>query len=117
MKKILVVEDEKKISSLMKEIIEGMGHKVDITEDGLDGYVEFQMNKYDLILTDLMMPTHGSKLIELIRKIDKEVPIIVVSATSEIYDKDQAKKKGANGFISKPFAVKDLMSEVEKNLK
>lgn len=108
-KKILIVEDEVEISELVNIYLTELGYQTTVVSDGLDAYVVFMQEKYDLVITDILMENmQGTKLIELIRSNGYGVPIIVLSALTEKYDKKTALDYGANYFLEKPFSISEL---------
>ena len=82
--KILVVEDDKKIQDIIVEFLSSEGYSVDYADDGLEGYEKYEVENYDLIMIDVMMPKiNGYELSKMIRKKDKDTPIIFLTALSE----------------------------------
>lgn len=79
--KILIVEDEQRLSKLLKEAISEYFFSVIIAKDGLEGFKKFKENKPDIIITDIMMPNcDGLQMTSHIRKVNEDIPIIVLSA-------------------------------------
>lgn len=112
MAKLLVVDDESKIRKVIKEYAEFNGHQVEEAEDGMSLVGLVKLNDYDLIIVDIMMPKlDGFSAVKEIRKI-KDVPIIMLSARSEEYDKLFGFELGIDDYVVKPFSPKELMARV-----
>ena len=117
MKKILVVEDEMKINELIVEFLKSEGYKVDSAYDGLVGYSKFKENKYDLVILDVMMPKlDGYGLCNLIRE-KSNVPIIFLTALSEVDDEIKGFDAMADDYITKPFSFNIFIKRVEAILR
>lgn len=117
MKKILVVEDEIKINELIVEFLKSEGYEVDSAYDGVVGYSKFKENKYDLVILDVMMPKlDGYGLCNLIREKSK-VPIIFLTALSEVDDEIKGFEAMADDYITKPFSFNVLIKRVEAVLR
>jgi len=117
MARLLVVEDEASIRTLLSTYLEAVGHAVFLAEDGLSGYAAVQDGDFDLVLMDVMMPRiDGLTVVELIRR-DSDVPIIVVSALSEVDDQVRAFDLLVDDFIPKPFDVKIVAKRVDAVLR
>lgn len=116
--KILVVEDEIKITEWLKMMLEQTGYRVAIAYNGLMGYQLIEEEKPDLIITDMLMP--GIPGLELCKKIKANpkfahIPVILMT---EVYKrltyKLEARRFGANDFIEKPFEYPELLNLVQK---
>ena len=106
MAKILVADDEQKIREVIREYAEFNGHEVTEAADGMTAVGLCRLNDYDLIIMDIMMPKlDGFSACKEIRKI-KDIPIIMLSARSEEYD------KLFGDYVVKPFSPKELMARV-----
>ena len=114
---ILVVEDDKNISDLIHMYLVKEGFDVRIAGDGGKALEEFQKKEPDLILLDIMLPVmDGWAVCAKIRETSK-VPIIMLTAKSEVFDRIQGLEMGADDYIVKPFDVLTLMVRIEKVLK
>ena len=113
MNKILIIEDEEEIAEFEKDYLEVNGFSVDIEYDGESG-VKSALNKdYDLILLDLMLPNmSGYDICKKIR-VNKEVPILIVSAKKDDIDIIKGLGFGANDYITKPFSPGELVARVK----
>ena len=113
MKRILIVEDESSISDFIKDELEYEGYDVCIKDDGREGLEEALKNEYDLIILDIMLPSmNGFEICRRIKRI-KVTPIIMLSAKSTVIDKVNGLKLGADDYISKPFAIEELLARIE----
>jgi DNA-binding response OmpR family regulator len=112
MYKILVVDDEPKIREVIKEYAEFSGYEVTEAEDGMSAVGLCKLNDYDLIVMDIMMPKlDGFSACKEIRKI-KDIPIIMLSARGEEYDKLFGFELGIDDYVVKPFSPKELMARI-----
>ncbi len=110
MNKILVVEDDTDISELIGTILTENGYFVDFAYSGTEAMLLFEKNGYDLLILDLMLPGMSGE--EIVKKIGEIVPIIIVSAKSELDDKVHNLLNGAVDFLSKPFYRDELLARV-----
>ena len=112
MYKLLVVDDEPKIREVIKEYAEFNGYEVTEAEDGMSAVGLCKLNQYDLIILDIMMPKlDGFSACKEIKKI-QDVPIIMLSARSEEYDKLFGYELGIDDYMVKPFSPRELMAKV-----
>ncbi len=110
MAKILVVDDEQKIREVIREYSEFNGFEVTEAADGMTAVGLCKLNDYDLIIMDIMMPKlDGFTACKEIKKI-KDIPIIMLSARSEEYDKLFGFELGIDDYVVKPFSPKELMA-------
>ncbi len=116
--KILLVEDEQKLGQvILKELINN-GYNTDLATDGLEADRLFARNIYSLVLLDINLPyKNGFELCKDFRKINKSIPIIMLSAAGEIRDKVEAFNYGADDYIVKPFHFVELFARVKVFLK
>ena len=113
MKRILIVEDESSISDFVKEELEYEGYEVCIREDGREGLEEALKNEYNLIILDIMLPSmNGFEICRRLKKV-KDTPVIMLSAKCTVIDKVNGLKLGADDYISKPFAIEELLARIE----
>ena len=113
MYKLLIVEDESSISDFVKGELEYEGYEVCIKEDGRDGLEEALNNEYDLVILDIMLPSmNGFEICRRIKRV-KATPVIMLSAKSSVIDKVNGLKLGADDYISKPFAIEELLARIE----
>jgi two-component system alkaline phosphatase synthesis response regulator PhoP len=115
--KILVIEDDKKISDLVKLYLEKEGYEIIVAYNANDGIKNFYENDINLIVLDLMLPDFsGIKVLQEIKK-ERDIPIIIITAKGEEDDKILGFKKGADDYITKPFSFKELVLRVKAVLK
>ena len=113
--KILIVEDEKKLASLLKESILDTFFKVIIAKDGDEGLKKYNSFKPDIIITDIMMPfCDGLEMTQKIKELDENIPIIVLSAHSDKEKLLKAIDLGINKYFIKPFDPDELISYINK---
>lgn len=116
-KRILIVDDEEKIRSLVRKYAEFEGYIVDEAANGLDALTVFDKNTYDIVIMDIMMPVlDGLSASREIRK-KSNVPIIMLSARGEEYDRIGGFQLGADDYVVKPFSPKELMLRIEAVLR
>ncbi len=114
---ILVVDDEVRIRSIIKKYAEFEGHTVVEAGDGLEAVYLCRNNTYDIVIMDIMMPElDGFSACREIRKVS-QVPIIMLSARGEEYDRINGFEVGIDDYVVKPFSPKELMLRVEAVMK
>lgn len=112
MYKILIVDDEEKIREVIREYAEFNGYTVDEAGDGMSAIGLCKLNDYDLIVMDIMMPKlDGFSTCKEIKKI-KNIPVIMLSARGEEYDKLFGFELGVDDYVVKPFSPKELMARI-----
>ena len=112
MKKLLVVDDEAKIREVIKEYSEFSGYEVTEAADGMSAIGLCKLNDYDLIIMDVMMTKlDGFSSVKEIKKF-KDIPVIMLSARGEEYDKLFGFELGVDDYVVKPFSPKELMARV-----
>jgi len=117
-KKILLVEDDKKISELVKQSLINEGYFVDQSFDGESGYYKIIEDQPDLVILDIMMPKmNGYKVCAKVREIGVTTPIIMLTAKSGEYDLEEGLDTGANDYLRKPFSTVELLARIRKLLK
>lgn len=112
MARILVVDDEVKIRAIIKEYAEFEGYEVTEAEDGMDAVSKVKEQDFDIIIMDVMMPKlDGYSACKEIKKI-KQIPVIMLSARGEEYDKLFGFEIGVDDYVVKPFSPKELMARI-----
>ena len=112
MYKLLIVDDEPKIREVIREYAEFNGYEVEESGDGMEAVGLCKLNHYDLVILDIMMPRlDGFSACKEIKKV-QDVPIIMLSARGEEYDKLFGFELGIDDYIVKPFSPKELMARV-----
>lgn len=116
--KILYVEDDKTLSYITKENLERKGYLITFCEDGDQALKLFKSDNYDICLLDVMIPEiDGFTVAKEIRKINKDIPIIFLTAKSLQEDKIHGLMIGADDYIVKPFSIEELYLKIEIFLK
>jgi len=111
--KILIIEDDKHILSLLYREFEEADCIVDSAMDGLDGEYLAEINSYDIIILDWMLPSKsGIEILQSLRSKRVSTPIIMLSAKGEIEDKVSGLNIGADDYLSKPFSFDELLARV-----
>lgn len=114
---VLVIEDDKTINSLLCSIIAKSGYSADSAENGLDGLRKALLSDYNIILMDLMLPLKtGEEVLKELRKV-KNTPVIIISAKSEVYNRIELFKIGADDYITKPFDIDEVMLRIQAVLR
>ena len=112
MAKILIVDDEAKIREVIREYAQFNKYETDEAEDGMQAVGKCLNNDYDLIIMDIMMPRlDGYSACKEIKK-EKDIPIIMLSARGEEYDKLFGFELGIDDYVVKPFSPKELMARI-----
>ncbi len=110
--KVLVVDDEVKIRAVIKEYAEFEGYEIDEAADGMEAIAKCRATDYDIIIMDIMMPKlDGYSAVKEIKKI-KNIPVIMLSARGEEYDKLFGFEIGVDDYVVKPFSPKELMARI-----
>jgi DNA-binding response OmpR family regulator len=115
-KRILIVEDEVRISTLLKMYLEREGFLTEICDNGIDGLEKAINEKFDLVILDVSMPgKDGFTVLEELRKY-KNTPIMMLSARGEDRDISRGLELGANEYIIKPFSPRDVVVKIKQLL-
>ena len=116
--RILVVEDEKKVCSFIKKGLEEEHYAVDIAYDGEEGLTLAQINEYDLILLDIMLPRlDGMEVLRQIRRNGSNVPILMLTAKDSVEDIVSGLDGGSDDYLTKPFSFDELVARVRALLR
>ncbi len=116
--KILIIEDEYSLADAISETLQKEKFGVNIITNGEDGENEALTNIYDLILLDVMLPKKdGFEILANLRKEKVDIPVIMLTAKSEISDKLNGLENGADDYITKPFHMRELIARVKVILK
>lgn len=111
--KVLLVEDDPSLGPLLQEYLEAKGFETKLASDGKSGSDLFFKETFDLVLLDVMMPIKdGFTLAKEIRLVDKNIPIIFLTAKSMKEDTIEGFNAGADDYITKPFSMEELMARV-----
>ncbi len=116
--KTLLVEDDPNLGLLLREYLNAKGYDTTLETDGKAGYEAFQKGGYGLCILDVMMPVKdGFTLAEEIRRTDKKVPIVFLTAKSMKEDKIAGFNRGADDYITKPFSMDELLLRLQAILR
>jgi len=111
--RILIVEDEKRIARFLKQGLEEESYAVDIVADGSSALDWIAGADYDLILLDVMLPgLNGFELCRILRERGVRTPILMLTARDEVDDRVAGLDAGADDYLSKPFAFKELLARI-----
>lgn len=117
---ILLIEDDHAISEMLRGFLISKNYKVTSAPDGKTGLDALQNEKHDLILLDWMLPdTSGPEIIKIIRKdqVQKEIPILMLTARAEEVDKIKGLDTGADDYMTKPVSLKEMDSRIKALLR
>ena len=117
MSKLLVVDDEERIRSMIRKYGEFEGHEIEEAVDGMDAIEKCKQAEYDLIIMDIMMPNlDGFSAVKEIRK-DVQTPVIMLSARGEEYDRIHGFEIGVDDYVVKPFVARELLARIKTILR
>jgi len=109
--RILLVEDEPKVASFIRRALEEESYAVDVCGDGSTGLDWAQGVNYDLIVLDLMLPgLPGLQLLKQLRAADVKTPVLILTARSEVDQRVKGLNAGADDYLTKPFAIEELLA-------
>jgi len=116
--RILVVEDEPKVASFVRRALEAEHHAVDVAGDGVAGLSQAVSGGYDLLVLDVMLPKRdGLDVLRALRAGGHAVPVLLLTARAEVADKVAGLDVGADDYLTKPFAVEELVARVRALLR
>src|SRR6266481_9426963 len=116
--RILLVEDEEKVSRFVARGLTAERLGVDVVRDGKSGWELAQTYQYDLIILDLMLPgLTGGEVLNRIRKSKSQVPVLILTARDSLGDKVEHFEAGADDYLTKPFAFDELLVRVKALLR
>ena len=116
--RILIVEDEEKVSRFIVRGLTAEGFAVDSAPDGLSGLDLATTYDYDLVVLDLMLPAlSGTEVLRQVRRTNHRVPILMLTARDAVADKVEHLEAGADDYLTKPFAFAELMARVKALLR
>jgi heavy metal response regulator len=111
--RILVVEDEHKVASFIKKGLQEEGHAVDVAHDGIEGEYLAEVNDYDTIILDIMLPKKdGIEVLKSIRSREVHTPVLLLTARDSTEDKVKGLDCGADDYLTKPFAYDEFLARV-----
>lgn len=116
--RILVVEDETKVASFIKKGLEEESYAVDVAADGDEGLGMLDMNVYDAVILDLMLPKKsGIEVMREVRAKKMNVPVLMLTARDTLEEKVMGLDAGADDYLTKPFAFKELLARLRSLLR
>src|SRR5579883_3076760 len=116
--RILVVEDERKLAAVLQRGLREHGYAVDVAHDGEEGLALAEIEPYDLLVLDVLLPKiDGIALCEHLRARQNNVPIIMLTARDALDDRVQGLDSGADDYMTKPFAFRELLARVRALLR
>ena len=111
--RLLLAEDELELSRALTAILQHSGYEVDAVHDGLTALDQLQHQSFDAAVLDIMMPgMDGIEVLRHARRAGLRLPIIMLTAKSEVADKVEGLDAGANDYLTKPFAAKELLARI-----
>ncbi len=118
MEKILIVEDDKDLNKVMRDYLSDKGYSLTSCYNGSEAFSLFESEKFDMIISDVMMPvTDGFSLAEQIRKINKLIPILFVTARDDKFSKSLGYRLGIDDYVVKPFDLEELYFKISAILR
>lgn len=117
--RILIVEDERKIARALKRALEQEKYAVDMAFDGTEGFAMASTIEYDLLILDRMIPGDydGVSLTKALREQKNQTPILLLTALSSVKQKTEGLDSGADDYLTKPFALEELLARVRALLR
>ncbi|MDE6054588.1 MAG: response regulator transcription factor [Lachnospiraceae bacterium] len=111
--RLLLAEDEASLSKAVVTILKKNNYTVDAAYDGIEALEYLETNEYDGVILDVMMPRmDGISVLQKIRKAGSNVPVLILTAKAEVDDKVMGLDSGANDYLTKPFASKELLARI-----
>ena len=116
--RILIIEDEKKVAAFIKRGLEQESYAVDVVEDGVEGQHYAEINEYDAIILDIMLPiVDGIEVLKTLRKKGILTPVILLTARDALLDKIKGLDTGADDYLTKPFVFDELLARIRSLLR
>jgi heavy metal response regulator len=111
--RILVIEDEKKVAAFIKRGLEQESYAVDTVYDGIDGQHYAEVNEYDAIILDIMLPgKSGMEVLKDIKAAGVTAPVLLLTARDTVEDRVKGLDLGADDYLTKPFAFEELLARL-----
>lgn len=115
---LLLVEDDVQLASFLSKGLREGGFNVDIASDGEEAIYMVKVNNYDLLVVDIMLPKkNGFEVIEEVRKMEKTMPILILSAKQSVDEKVKGLTTGSDDYLTKPFAFVELLARIRALLR
>lgn len=116
--RILIVEDDKKVASFLERGLREDGYAVDVAYEGTEGALRAHVHDYDLLILDVMLPgKNGYEIVHDLRKEEKAVPILLLTAMDSTEDVVRGLDAGADDYLTKPFSFDELLARVRALLR
>ena len=116
--RILVIEDDRRVASFLRRGLSADKFLVDVASDGQAGLQLAESREYNLIILDLMLPSmSGQEVLDALRKTNRAVPVLVLTARGAVQDKVELFQKGCDDYLTKPFAFAELQARVKALLR
>ncbi|MBI1911861.1 MAG: response regulator transcription factor [Deltaproteobacteria bacterium] len=111
--RILVIEDEKKVAAFVKRGLEQESYAVDVVYDGVEGQHYAEVNEYDAIILDIMLPLKsGLDVLKEIKAAGVKTPVLLLTARDSVEDRVKGLNLGADDYLTKPFAFEELLARL-----
>ena len=116
--RILIIEDEAKIARVLQLELEHEGYTVGWAKDGREGLELAMEQQWDIVLLDIMLPKlNGIEVLRRIRQSNQDIPVILLTARDTVPDKVSGFEHGANDYVTKPFAIEELLARIRNLLR
>ncbi|QJC52029.1 response regulator transcription factor [Paenibacillus albicereus] len=116
--RVLVIEDEESIARILQLELEHEGYEVGHAADGRSGFTQASSGEWDLVLLDVMLPElNGIEVLRRLRQSGNPIPVILITARDTVPDKVSGFEHGANDYVTKPFAMEELLARVRNLLR
>ena len=116
--RILIAEDDRKVAGFLKKGLKEEQYAVDVCYDGEEALFQAQVNQYDLIILDVMLPKkNGFSICKEIREEGNLTPILMLTARDQLEDKVKGLQEGADDYLTKPFAFEELLARIQALLR
>ena len=118
MTRILIVEDESRITSFLEKGLGASGYTTSVASTGEEGLAMARTDEFDLVILDLGLPdTDGLKVLEELRKRDQSIPVIILTARDGVSDTVHGLEGGADDYVTKPFRFEELLARIKARLR
>lgn len=118
MSRVLIIEDEKSLAMAIKDNLEFEGYEAIVSMEGKDGLNRALNETFDIIVLDIMLPEiNGFEILQELRKVKKEIPVIIISAKNLDEDKVFGLNLGADDYVTKPFSIMELVARIRAQLR
>lgn len=116
--RILVIEDEQKVATALKEGLEHEGYQVEVAHTGEEGFYLLNSGTFELLLLDLMLPGRdGLEVLKTMRRRRMKLPVLILTARDAVEDRVEGLNSGADDYLTKPFAFPELLARIRALLR